>query len=250
MSERAGLRIDTFTQSIATAYPPFVSYSIHPEHPQVEAITNPAFRRSREVMATAILSGEAFFKEMAEALVLEHIVNLSLRNPLEDVGFKVDLTPQSLEKSNQGQKGVDLLVCDTEQMVYLGIDVKLRRGKSPYERDGFGWNSNLLSPFIYLSLGNFKVDMWDKDNVGIREWLGKYVIPKVITTGKIPEIDVFRKYLLTRIEKSLTGCVERIREPDLFKHDFGLPKTPREQLILEEKLALMESLFQGLLLQA
>jgi hypothetical protein len=191
----------------------------------------------------SLLAGNAAYHEYAQSLAFEHFVNLALRLPLEGSGFLVQLTPQSLEESTDSQKGVDLLIRDEAKLVYLGIDVKLRRGRSRLQRDGFGWNTRLLSPYIYLSLGDFVANTREGTQISVRQWLHQFAIPHINSTGKIPHWDQFRGYLLARIERSLNGYVEKVREYEEFDNLMGIPSTNESLEILIEKLAVMHCLF-------
>lgn len=190
-----------------------------------------------------LLIGQSEYLEYAQSVAFEHFVNLALRLPFTGTGFVVELCPQSLEMSSREQKGVDLLVMDYEHYVYLGIDVKLRRGRSNLQRDGFGWNQRLLSPYIYLSLGDFVANTREGTQISVRQWLHDYAIPSIGSNGKIPHWDQFRAYLLARIERSLEGYTEKVRELEEFDNLLGIPASPQSLEILVEKLAIMHSVF-------
>lgn len=131
-------------------------------------------------------------------------------------------------------------------MVCLGIDVKLKKSRSLRDRDGYGWSSHLHSPFIYLNLGNWSVDTWEEPLVDIRNWITNYTLPKLTTTGKIPKMYELRQYLLGRIERSISGYIELIKDPNEEIAEINIPKNYQELNILEEKLFLMHQLFSDL----
>lgn len=243
MVERA-FRPSGAIENIVASFPPFVQYLLTLDHPPIEATSSTNFRTSRRRLMENVVSPHEETKDHAEALALEYLAKLALRTRLRDFGFSVQLSPQSLEMSNKPEhKGVDLLISDTNGLVYLGIDVKLRTGRSIKQRDGYGWNKQLLSPYIYLSLGNFYTDIREKEKASVREWFEKCVVPRMNTTGKIPKLPEFCSYLIARIERSLHGYHERLVEPDGFTHEFGLPETKHELHVLKEKIALVHSLF-------
>ncbi len=238
-----------FIQSLF--YPSRTTYHAEPPNapngkPPVEATSSDAFLNSRKRLLEQLIAGQPRNREFSQAIALEHMVDLTLRNPLDDTGFTLELTPQSLERSIGSQKGVDLLVRDNQNLVYLGIDLKTGKGSSRYERDGYGWNSTTQSPYIYLSLGSFAVNTREQSAVAVREWLNLYAIPSILNTGKIPLLGDFRTYLISRIERSLHGCLEVLREPEEDRPPFGLPQSDQELTIMGEKLSIMHSLFYDL----
>lgn len=244
MIEQESLAIARFTAGLNRSYPPIFPYFVLADGPEAVARSSRDFRNSRQELMELLLMGRAIQEELSLSFALEHMVNLALRVPFEETGFTVQLSPQTLERSEPGQKGVDLLICDSENLIYLGIDVKLRAGHSSYQRDGYGWNPGVLSPYIYLALGNFVVNMREQQNISVREWLKRYAIPKIGSTGKIPQLDLFRSYLIGRIERSISGSLERLRDP--YNNDerpIGFPRTAQELTIMEEKLSIMQSLF-------
>lgn len=238
--------IENFAGSLPDFYPALAHYLVQPDGPELIASNSRAFCLSRFHMLETLLHNLPGHQEMSLALALEYLVHLALRGPLSETGFTLDLSPQSLECSQEGQKGVDLLIADSNQLVYLGIDVKLRVGASAYERDGYGWNARLFSPYIYLSLGNFSVSTRDQQQLSVRDWFRSCAVPHIRGSGKIPHLDQFRSYLISRIERSLNGYLERLREPEMYSNDFGIPTTANEQALLTEKLATMQSLFTDL----
>lgn len=235
-----------FIQRHSLSYPPIFPYRTEEHAPVQEAYSSPRFRESRSHMMADLLFYGAFQHEMAKSLALEYLVELALQYFLRDHGFKIQTAPQTLELSDSTQKGVDLLITDASDVVLLGVDVKLRRGHSSYNRDGYGWNQNLRTPYIYLSLGNLAISTREKEAISAVEWLTNYVVPYIGSSGKIPHIDTFRIYLLERIERSLFGLIERLREPEMYTNSFGLPTGDPSQenyMILEEKLLITHSLF-------
>jgi hypothetical protein len=232
-----------FAHGYVREYPLSQTYLLDDEGQLVTASSSPNFQSARLLLMETLLQGDPSREQMAQSLIAEQIVKLSLRHLLQNTGFCANLAPQTLECGTQNQKGVDVIVVDTNNLAYLGIDVKCRVGKSPWNRDGYGWNQGLLAPFIYLSLGNWKIDTYDRQQVPIKEWLSGYAIPKIAQSGKIPHFFDFERYIAGRIERSLNGFTERIKEDPANIPPFLLPKNYEAVLLLEEKLAIMQSLF-------
>lgn len=242
----AEFRIDRFSSGYKDQYPRRATYHTTEQGGELHTRNSKGFRNGRRSLMEGMLKGEANQIEMAEALAMEHLVQLTLQQDLEAAGFWIDMAPQTLDHKDDGQKSVDLLVGGPGDLVYMGIDVKMRRGKSKRDRDGYGWSSRLCSPYFYLSLGNCRLETWEREDVAVREWLRTYVIPKIMTTGKIPRIEAFRQYLVGRMERSLYAYVERLAEGDNYHNDFGIPQTVEERDILIEKLMVMHYLFANI----
>jgi hypothetical protein len=242
MVERTTLTNVGFIERYTQEYPPSVDYIISPRGEKVSETTTHKFKTSRIAMMQDLVDGKPRRNEMSHSLFAEEIVCLALDPLLQRGGFSSCLAPQSLEHGVD-QKGVDVLISDKNNMAYLGIDVKLRIGKSLLGRDGFGWSHHLLSPYIYLSLGNWSVDTWEENGVNIRGWLADYALPKIPESGKIPKISELRRYLIDRIERSLSGFMDRVYSPKEDDLNYGMPSTAEDLMILEEKLPVIYSLF-------
>lgn len=238
-------RVARFIQSYAQGFPSSVNFQSRPGE-YVQATSSHRFSMSRASLIEDLLNGQQRHEVMAQALLAEQIVHLSLEPLLEPTGFYSCLAPQTLELSQDGQKGIDLILSGPHRLAYLGIDIKLRQGRSPWDRDGYGWNQNLCFPYIYLSLGNCFFDMRDNSSVPLRQWLKSYAIPQIPQSGKIPGLHEFRNYLVCRIEKSLQAYTDRLVDPPPNFPDYGIPPTSAQTEILLEKLAVIHSLFTEL----
>jgi hypothetical protein len=245
MRERQISSSASFVDGYTRSYPSSVSFVTDTHGNTVDAYSSRDFQTSRAKLLTSVFEGKPRHEVMSHVLIAERIVALSLQPVFEDAGFRAVLAPQTLERGGE-QKGVDLIVSDPDNMTYLGIDVKLRSGTSPYNRDGYGWSPSLKSPYIYLSLGNWSTEMREKEEVTVKDWLADFAIPKIQQTGKIPKLHALRQYLIGRMERSLSGYRERLLEPNEGYLCFGLPKSKEDREILEEKVGIMHSLFADL----
>jgi len=97
---------------------------------------------------------------MAEGLFAENIVRISLQSSLEDTGFSAILAPQTLERSSKHHQGVDLVIADPTNTLWLGIDAKLREGARHMSEMGTdGIQKFLRHIFIFLwetGMGHFE----------------------------------------------------------------------------------------------
>lgn len=242
--EQNSPKLHNFIASHSRSYPSNFPYRTDTDHPLQTASSTEKFRTARRSLMTELLLYRQARHEMAKSLALEYLVQLALQPLFSGSGFEIQCAPQSLECSNHTQKGVDLIICDTTGVVLLGIDVKQRKGNSIYERDGYGWNQQLLAPYIYLSLGNLQITTREQTTVSIIDWLIHYVLNHITDSGKIPHFNPFRDYLLQRIEKSLNGLTERCRESDIFTFSTGLPDENSEAFtIMERKISITQSVF-------
>jgi hypothetical protein len=239
------VQLNPFAKRYAASFPRSTHFSIDTNGSQLEATNTRDFISSRGLLMDGLLSGNTKHEQMAHALLAENTVELALQPVLKDE-FKARLAPQSLEWSRDGNKGVDILISDSEDYVYLGIDVKLHENRSPRGRDGFGWNDRLKTPFVFLALGNWSVDIQEREEVKVKDWLRYYTIPHLRQSKHIPGVTEFRHYLIGRIEQSLNGYREHLLEPDYYSYDVGLPEDVSGKQLLEEKLAVMQSLFTEL----
>ena len=211
----------------------------------VECTSSQNFTNSRVSLMDGYLSGKYQKTEMPQALLAEELVSLALKKPLEERGFSSYLAPQNLE-SGENQKGVDLIITDADHMICLGVDLKLKKGKSKIERDGYGWCQNIQSPFIYLKMGNWSLETREESTVDIRQWISEYTRPKLKTTGKIPRVNELREYIFPRIERTISSYIEILKEPEGKFADVTIPKNMAELNALEDKLFMMHSLFSSI----
>lgn len=234
-----------FAKYYKDSYPPQINLKTSYNTKHI-ATSNHKFRTSRHELMYGMLNGETRHEVMTQGLLAEQMVHLALRPLLQDAGFFPSLAPQSLEHG-KGQKGIDMLIRDNRNTPYLGIDVKLRQGQSELGRDGFGWDSKLQTPFVFLSLGNWYPSMRDAEDVTVKDWLSKYSIPGIQRTGKIPRLDELRGYLLGRLERTLNGAHVAIREPEVFPRTCAtLPDNIKDLKKMREKVGVMHHLFTAL----
>lgn len=235
-----------FTNHYKESFPPSIVLDVGRKREPLTATTAKPFRDSRTFLLDRYLHGNSRKGEMTEGHLAEQMVNLALRPMLSPAGFSSRLAPESLEHGND-QKGVDILITNPRNKVFLGIDVKLRRGKSRYQRDGFGWSPKMRSPFIYLSLGNWAGPPNSHGNeISIKEWLKNQSKNGIIKSGQIPYLDALRRYLAVRIERTLEHAHAATREPQIFPHTHMLPEGTRDLTIMREKIGVMHHLFTAL----
>lgn len=225
--------MSSFLEACIDRYPNRINFNV--EEKNIEATTSSNYANSRKKMFGDLIERKTSSVEYPRALFLEHVVFTALSKNISEKNLDLYCAPQSLELSNKFQKGVDLLICDKEKEPLLGIDVKLRKGKSFLNRDGYGWQSTLKCPYIYLSLGNFSVDTREGKNKKIRDWLSECALDKISNSGKIPKLNEFKKYLSERIKNSLTGIIERISDQNDY---LFFPYLSEDELKIVEKKTL------------
>lgn len=226
-------------------FPPQINFSSDSQGTPIEGFSSSKFTSSRVALIDNYLSQNNPKKEMSQALLVEEFSNLALEKLLKEKGFSSHLAPQNLE-SGQNQKGVDLIIQDSQKMLCLGIDLKLKKSKSLLKRDGYGWSPNTKSPYIYLKMGDCFMKTKEESSVNLRDWIQDYTLSKITSTGKIPHLDQFRKYIICRIERTLFSYIQTIKEPSNFIAQKTIPKDHQDQLLLEEKLFKTHALFSSL----
>jgi hypothetical protein len=249
MNERSERSSANFITRYSRSYPSSIAFKTDTYGNHIEARSSATFQASREQLMRKLLTGTQTKESMSQALMAEHLVSLAIQPLIAEQGFHTMLAPQSLEHG-KNQKGIDLIISDNEMMTYLGIDVKLRRGRSIQNRDGYGWNATLKAPYIYLSLGNWSTAMREGEEVNVKDWLADYAVPKIQDSGKIPHLNKLRTYLVARIERSLNGYHERLIDGSMYNHSFGLPELEEDKVILARKLSNMQSVFTELRMNA
>ncbi len=133
----------------------------------IECRSSGNFIKSRTALLDEFINiDKSKHHEMSRAYLAEQLVRIAIKNPLEERGFLMDIAPQNLEHGNN-QKGVDLIVVDSNKIICLGIDLKLKKRITTCARDGFGWCQNTLSPFIYLKMGNWSLETREESKVDI-----------------------------------------------------------------------------------
>lgn len=124
----------------------------------------------------------------------------------------------------------------------LGIDVKLGANKSTKNQNGGSWLPHLQAPFINLTLGNWQVSTKDPQVKSVKDWLVKCVIPNVPSSGKIPQLDSLRAFLVPRLINSLDSQLQNSRDPNP-SFFVILPETRRQMRIYRHKLSGLIDLF-------
>lgn len=232
-----------FAKRCGSSVPDSIAYIVDHQGQSLEATSSRNFRESREIILVDFLSGRSRQDELSHSLMAEHVVQLSLNPALQRLGFAAAIAPQSLEHGKD-QKGVDLIISDTNNLVYMGIDVKLREKRRTFpDRDGYGWSDTLRSPYFYLSLGNWRIDMREREEVPIRDWLTEYTIPSITGSKQIPRVAAFRDYLIGRIGRSIEAYRKRLDDTEFESGIYIIPDAQEDQQILREKLAVMHGVF-------
>lgn len=190
-------------------------------------------------------NGQSPYKVLCQGLFAEHLTVLGLQPLIRRYGFTVMFAPPSLEHGRE-QPGMDILLCDSENMTYLGIDVKMRRSRDRRYRDRFGWNELVKSPFVYLSLGDWSTPLPDGTAISFSDWMRLYSIPFARRLGAIPYLHDLRTYLVTRIEQNLNAYYDWLRRPDRKQDSYNYPGSDEDLKLLQEKLSIVQSLFADL----
>jgi len=228
-------------------FPSNVSYRTHDYDSVVQTTSSRAFINSRTELMDGFLTEDKKIKwfEVSQSYLAEQLVRIAIKSPLEERGFFLDLAPQSLEHGNN-QKGVDLIIVDSCQTICLGIDLKLKKSRNKSGHDGYGWCQNILSPFIYLKMGDWSLETREETDVNIRQWIQKYTCPKLKTTGKIPRVYELRQYLIPRVTNTLNTYLEALDRPkDEFSYLY-IPEDRQSVNLLKNKLLNLYSLFSDL----
>lgn len=85
--------------------------------------------------------------------------------------------------------------------------------------------------------------------MNIHDWLESFVVEKITKSGKIPhfqQFQQFQQYLLTRIEKSLYGLLDRTKQESPKWNFIGsrnVPMNEIEKTVLIHKLEMINQLF-------
>lgn len=199
----------------------------------IEATSTKDFIISRTILLDELLNVDKNkHYEMSQAYMAEQLVRIATKNPLEERGFFIDIAPQNLEHG-VNQKGVDLIVLDSNKTICLGIDLKLKKSNN----DGFGWGQNILSPFIYLKMGNWSLETREKSGVDIRQWIQEYTGPKLKTSGKIPRIFELRRYVIPRIIRTLERYIDITNSPNDRLYKSCIPEDYQSFELLKNKLS-------------
>jgi hypothetical protein len=245
MLEQAPIFKKNFVSRYQKEYSPVLSFVTDRSGRTIEGTSNNDFRRSRTDLMSDYLNNKPKHHEMTQSLLSEELVLISIAPFLAQKNFITYLAPQNLE-SGGNQKGLDIIIADKNNVAYLGIDVKLKIGRSSLQRDGFGWSPNLQSPYIYLKLGNWSLNTREEAGVRVRDWINTYTVPRIIESGKIPRIFEMRQYLFGRINRSLSGYSDLFNNPKDRYAEVNIPKNIDEQNLLKEKLESINKAFSEL----
>lgn len=227
--------------------PPQICYAVDgSQNLTIEGSSSIDFINSRtRLLERFLLEEKNKHHEMSQAYLAEQLVRIAIKNPLEERGFFMDIAPQNIEHGTD-QKGVDLIVVDSNKTICLGIDLKLKRKITINDRDGFGWCQNTLSPFIYLKMGNWSLETREKSGVDIHQWIQEYTSPKLKTTGKIPRIFELRQYIVPRIIRTLEGYIDTTNNPNDRLYISCIPENYQSFELLKNKLSRLWSVFSDI----
>jgi hypothetical protein len=211
-----------------------------PHNRPLEAASSLKYRLSHSSSVDSL-----FYRHFEEtgyphSLLAEYVVALSLESLLTPHRYSIDIAPQSIEHGN-GQRGVDLLILNPYRHIMMGIDVKLRANNC-LNHNGGSWLPHLESPFINLTLGNWPIASKDPQVKSIKDWITKCVIPNIPNSGKIPQLNSLRLFLVPRLINSLDSqlqCTYSLDPP----RRITLPETRQQMIIYRQKIKGLISLF-------
>jgi len=227
----AHLETDKFIQRYSQSYPPQKTYYLL-NHDPLHTTCTPDFRTSRTDLLIAHSENKKKHFEFTQALLSEFVTVLALEKPLSLYNYSIELAAQSLEHGQDRQRGVDILITNSQQKIMLGIDIKLGKNSSNLNFNGGHWLDHLKAPFINLTLGNWRPD--------IKDWLKNAVKPNIKKNGSIPDIPQLRKFAISRITNSLMIQYSMLmgRSPRLF-----IPETRKDYQVYRQKLEGLIDLF-------
>lgn len=213
-----------------------------PHNRLLEAASSYNYRFSHSTCVNSLFLQHFETTDFPHSLLAEYVVALSLEPLLSPYRYSIDIAPQSIDHGQNGQRGVDLLILNPYRHIMMGIDVKLRASKSSLNQNGGSWLPHLESPFINLTLGNWSVTSKDPQVKSVKDWILNCVVPNVPNSGKIPQINSLRSFLIPRLINSLNSQLQISHEPDPSPF-IKLPETRQQMSIYRQKLTGLISLF-------
>jgi hypothetical protein len=232
-----------FLRRFAQEFSPSETFFATTQGPEIPLSNSENYRRSRPEMVRRAIAAQHSPDDISPYSVLaEQIVNLALDPVLARHSYHSHSASQNLDAGDQ-DKGVDVLIADKSNIVVLGIDVKLRQGRSVARRDGGGWSPRLKSPYIYLSLGDWSTLNKSNTTINVKQWLADAVAPNLSNSGKIPHFVSFQSYIIDRLSRSLQSFYHQfICHPN--SSTWGFPKAVEDRQILRAKLEILNKFFQ------
>lgn len=225
------LETSKFIQRYSQSYPPQKTYYLL-NHDLLHTTCNHNFCTSRTDLLIAHSEGKKTHFEFTQAILSEFVTVLALEKPLFSHNYSIELATQSLEHGQDHQRGVDILITNSQKKIMLGIDIKLGKSSSRFNSNGGHWLDHLKAPFINLTLGNWRPD--------IKDWLKNAVRPNIEKSGSIPDMPQFRSFLIPRIKNSLLSQHSLLinRSPRLL-----IPETRKDCQVYRQKLEGLIDLF-------
>lgn len=227
------IRLERFTMRYVASYPKEIEYRRLNDNFCVRSSRD--FQLGRARMMRDLLAKQKEEIGMPHALLSEFVLGLAVGPLISPFGYKVELAAQSIESGGVSQKGIDLLVVDSQKRIMMGIDVKLSEKRFEFNRNGGAWLDNLTAPYINLTLGNWNVTAKDKSVDNVKTWIIKCVLPNIIDGGKIPGLNSLRTFVVTRIKNSLEYQRERIDNNQSVTLN-GLPWDRQRKIACRQKL--------------
>ncbi|MBP9798016.1 hypothetical protein KBC70_02615 [Candidatus Woesebacteria bacterium] len=196
-------------------------------------------------------------KEHSLASMSEALIVLALRKPLSQFGFDVQLAPEELEQGDYdlNDKGFDVTIARSENgtdVPFLVLNAKLRALKDGQRADGHCYSYRAKAPYVSCSLGNWKIDTRDAQEVDYRTWAEEYVIPHIKKGGGIPHIPEFQNGVIEALSTTVNHYqhrVNRIKTGSYILSDAArslLPDDPAEHESFEYKLRTMAETLERL----
>lgn len=145
----------------------------------------------------------------------ELLVWLALTASLQLEGVIVDHAPEELERGDPHirDKGIDLIVSHLSQEgdrePLLGINVKLGKKRPDQLHERTFHSPRLNIPYTNCSLGSWRVDSWEREDVDVRTWMLNYVVPNMKAGKDVPHLGAFREFVMSNLTQTLTGYYEK-----------------------------------------
>lgn len=251
------VRTEQFLDDLNAAYSIAPQYKPADHYPILKLPTAERFATRRRKAIYALIEDKEYPDATPRAFLSEWTSYLCIAGPLDEYGYTVEMAAQGLEAGDEKRKGIDLVITernDGPTIPLLGINVKLRTLDREKSTETQRFDPKICAPMITLSLGDWKPETREQEPVAIREWIDSHALPKITTTGKLPQFYQLRQFVFGCVSDALESYRWKVESHVGGFYDttgdendkYLLPTNPNDFDTFYEKLVGAHELFSDL----
>ena len=214
--------------------------------------------QKRETVKNLLYASGEVKSDAAKSVLSEWAAYQTISSTLDGTGFAVELAPPGLETGEKGRRGIDIVIStqpDRDAATpLLGINVKLQAIKPEDRLEKHRFDPAICGPAINVSLGDWRVDTKNQEELDIRSWINTRAVKNIIKSGQLPYFNLLRGYIFDRISVTLNAYVwktDHYMSGNYIPNDHEahlFPANSQDFDSFNEKLRITQTLFTEVLL--